>query len=133
DLAQDQHGTLSWREVLECGDEGKPNRLTRHGHLCWISVGRDDKVVRYRLDPGHLGQRVEVGFDRLLRGPKIYRTRAPLFPVQHVEGHVGGDAVEPRSQCRPALEALEAPPGPDERLLHGILGVEGRAEHSVAI
>src|SRR5205814_9826450 len=67
------------------------------------------------------------------RGPKIHRARATLSPVQHVEGDVGCDPVEPRSQCRAALEALEPTPGPDERLLDRVLGVERRAEHPVAI
>ena len=39
------------------------------------------RVVRHRLDPGHLGQRVQVRLDRLARRPEVHRPRAPLAAV----------------------------------------------------
>src|SRR5439155_13031395 len=43
------------------------------------------------------------------------------------------DAVEPGAQCRAALEAVEVPPRAQERVLDGVLRVERRAEHPVAV
>ena len=94
---------------------------------------RDDQPVGHRLDPGDLRQRVQVRLDRLAGGPQIHRARPALLAAQHVERDVGRNPVEPRSQRRPALEAIESAPGADEGLLHRILGVERRAEHPVAI
>ena len=66
-------------------------------------------------------------------GPEVHRPRAALSALQHVEAHVGRDAVEPRAQRRAALEAVEAAPRADDRLLDGVLGLERRSEHPVAV
>ena len=73
--------------------------------------------------------------DRLGRGrrPEVHRPGPALAAAEHVEAHVGGDAVQPRPQRRAALEAVDALPGPHHRLLHGVLGLEARAEHPVAV
>ena len=60
------------------------------------------------------------------RGP----ARAALELVQ---AGVGRDPVEPGLDRRAALEALEPAPGAQQRLLHDVLGVLGRAEHPVAV
>ena len=39
----------------------------------------------------------------------------------------------PPRQRAAALQPVQRPPGADHRLLHGVLGVEGRAEHAVAV
>src|SRR5690349_9275334 len=41
--------------------------------------------------------------------------------------------MQPGPQRRPALEIAVGPPGPDEGLLHLVLGVVDRAEHPVAV
>ena len=123
-LAEDQGGPLARRQVLERGDESEPDRLALDRPL-----GR----IGHRLDPGHLGRRVQVLEHRLLRRAEVHRARPPLPRLQHVEADVRRDAVEPGANRRAALEPVEAPPGADERLLHGILGVERRAEHAVAV
>ena len=51
--------------------------------------------------------------------------------IEGVQADVGGDAVEPRAQRRPAVEAVEVSPGPHHGLLDGVVGVERRAEHAV--
>ena len=59
-LAQDQHRALAGRKMLQRGHEREPDRLgTRLGR------SRPRRVVRQRLDPRDLGQRVQVGRDRL--------------------------------------------------------------------
>src|SRR4029077_16677730 len=41
--------------------------------------------------------------------------------------------IEPRTQRRPPFEAVVGTPGTDQRLLDGVLGLERRAEHAVAV
>ena len=72
--------------------------------------------------------------DRLpRRAGQVHRQRAALPAGQLVEADVGGDPVQPRPQRRPALEVRQPAPGAHHRLLHRVLGVEGRAEHPVAV
>ena len=81
-----------------------------------------------------LGEHVrERLLDRLDGRAEVHRRGAPLAAPQHVEAHVGGDAVEPRPQGGPALEATGTPPGPDHRVLHGVFGLEEGTEHPVAV
>ena len=110
--------------MLQCGDEGEPDRL---------ALDHDVGGVGNWLDPGDLRQRAQVLEDRLARRPEVHRARAALLAAEHVEADVRGDAVEPRAQRRSALEALEAAPGADERLLDRVLGLERRGEHAVAV
>ena len=67
------------------------------------------------------------------RRAEVHRPGAALARAEHVEADVGRDPVEPRLERRPALEALVAAPRADERLLHGVLGLERRAEHPVGV
>src|SRR4029077_13763791 len=48
------------------------------------------------------------------------------------EAHVRRDAIQPRPECRPALEPLVGAPGANERLLDRVLGLR-RTEHAVAV
>jgi hypothetical protein len=70
---------------------------------------------------------------RVARRPEIHRARPPLAAVEHVEADVRRDPVQPRAQAGAALEAGEAAPGADERVLHRVLGLERGAEHPVAV
>ena len=57
DVAQDQHGALLGRQVLQGGDEGETDRLAfGHGVGRVAGMGRDDVAGR-RLDESALGQR----------------------------------------------------------------------------
>jgi hypothetical protein len=71
--------------------------------------------------------------DRFLRGAEVHRPGAALAPLEQVEADVGRDPVEPRAKRRAALESVEVLPGAQERLLDGVLGLEGRPEHPVAV
>jgi len=117
--------------VLERGDEGQAHRLVRHGRLG--RVGLDGGVGRDRLDPRDLGKGVEVRGLGRTGAAEVHRARAARAAVEHVEADVRGDPVEPRAQRRAALEAVKAPPGADHRLLNGVLGLERRGEHPVAV
>ena len=135
DLAQDQHRPLAGRQVLQRGDEGEPDRLAGDGQVGRVAVARPaTRPSGIGCDPGGLGQRRPERRRRRLGGrPEVHRAGAALPPVQHVEAHVGRDAVQPRADRRPALEAVEAPPRPHQRLLHGVVGLERRAQHPVAV
>ncbi len=124
DLAEDERGSLLRRQVLQRCDEGEPQRL---------ALLRELVRRRQRRDPGHLRQLREVLEERLLCGPEIHRPRPALAARERVEANVCRDPVQPRLERRAALEPLERPPGAQHRLLHGVLGVEGRAEHAVAV
>jgi hypothetical protein len=52
---------------------------------------------------------------------------------EHVEAGVGRDPVQPGAQQLVALEPRQRAPGPQQRLLEGVVGVEQRAEHPVAV
>ena len=118
--------------MLERGDERQPDALARHGDLRRVALG-DEQAVRSRLDPGRLGQDVQVGGIGLDRGAEIHRPRASLPAAQHVETDVRCDAIEPRAKRRPALESIVRAPRADERLLDGILRLERRRQHPIAV
>ena len=111
--------------MLQRRDERKPDRVV---------LDHESAGSRHRLEPRHLGRDVQVLDDRLLRrarSPSDARRR--FARLEHVEADVRRDPVEPRPERRPALEAVDPPPGPHERVLDGVLGIERRAEHPVAV
>ena len=64
---------------------------------------------------------------------EVHGPGAPRCGPEHVQADVRGDPVEPGAQRRAALEAVDAAPGADQRLLYRVLGLERRAEHAVAV
>ena len=113
-VAQDEHGTLAARELLDRGQERELHALVQR--VAGRRVGR-----RRRRGLGGL-------FGDRQHGPRPARPRLEL-----VEAGVGGDAEEPGLDGRAALEARATAPGAQERLLDGVLGVCGRAEQAVAV
>ena len=85
------------------------------------------------VDPGVLGPGRAVERVGHARRAEVHGQGPALAAPQHVEAHVGGDAVQPRPHRRAALEASSGLPRPHHRLLHGVLGLEARAEHPVAV
>ena len=73
-----------------------------------------------------------IGPCRVARRAEVHRARALLAAVERVDADVRGDPVQPRAQAV-ALEAVEGAPGAQHRVLDGVLGLERRAEHPVAI
>src|SRR6185437_1937292 len=55
----------------------------------------------------------------------------PAF--DRVQRRVGRDPVEPRAQRASPFEARQTPPGPQQRVLQGVLGVVNGAEHAIAV
>ena len=55
DLAQDEHGSLARRQVLERGHEGQADRLPGHREVRRIAARGHGTIVRNGLDPGALG------------------------------------------------------------------------------
>ena len=134
DVAQHQDRPLLRRQMLERRDEREPDRLPRLGHLGGVAAFRHDPIVGHRQHPGGLGQRLthqrDVG---VLCGPEVDRAGSALGTAQHVEAHVRRDAVEPRPQRGTTLEPGVGAPGAEHRLLHGVVGLEGRPEHAVGV
>ncbi len=85
------------------------------------------------MDPRDLRQFAQVLEHRRAGGAQIHRPCAAFLPAQQVEAHVRGDAVQPRPQRGAVVELLVGPPSADERLLDGVLGVERRRQHAVAV
>ena len=133
DVAQQQHRALTRREVLQRGDEREADGLARLGQLGGVAIDRQHARVGDGQHPLRLGEHRRGRRVGGRRAAEVHRAGAPVAAVEHVEAHVGGDAVEPRPQLRPALEAVVGAPGAHHGLLHGVLGLERRAEHPVAV
>ena len=118
--------------MLERRDEGETDRLTCDRHCGGIGVTEHERVG-HRLDPCDLRKRIQVVCNGLTRRPEVHRTSAALPSAQHVEADVRGDAVEPGAEGRAAFETVDSAPGADERLLHGVLGLERGAEHPIGV
>ena len=119
-------------EVLQRGDEGEPDRL----------AGAATSAGSPRHRPGRresASPTCASGSTRPRRTPRAAMAgprsmgRARAAGPEHVEADVGRDPVQPGAHAGPPLEAVERPPRPQHRLLHGVLGLEGRAEHAVAV
>ena len=59
--------------------------------------------------------------------------RVPASLLHHAQAHVGRDPVQPRAQRRARLEAVDASPGAEHRLLQRVVGVVQRAEDAIAM
>lgn len=120
-VPQDQHGPWARREVLDGDQVGQFDRLPREGDgLRLVRVARGQLVeqpVRVGLQPQHLAAGRGLG--------------AALG--EQVQAGVGGDPIQPGPERGAPLEGLSPPPGTQERLLHGVLGVLERPEHPVAV
>ena len=132
-LTQDEDGALARRQVLQCGDEREPDGVAGDRDVGRVAVGAD-AVVRHRFDPGAARARLtEQRRQRRRRGRQVDRQRTAFPAAERVEADIRGNAVEPGPERGPAVEAVEAAPGPDHRLLDGVLGVVHRPEHPVAV
>ena len=131
-VAQDQHGPLPRRQPLHRGDEGQRDRLARlvAGLRTWFGGGQPlEQVVRTGLEPGHLADPGRLGRRRARR----HRPLAPAGRTAHVQAAAGGHPVQPGPDRGAPLEACDALPGGQQRILHGVLGVLHRTEHPVAV
>jgi hypothetical protein len=133
DLPQDEHRPLAGGQVLEGGDEGQADALARRRHLGRIAVLGHDAGVGDGRDPRLLGPGGPGEGTGAARRAEVHGQGPALAASEHVEADVGGDAVDPRAHGRPALEALDPPPGPHHGLLHRVVSLEARPQHAVAV
>ena len=96
-------------------------------------VGRPlvEKAVRKRIEPRHLAEPGRLG--RLHAGNVPRLGRAPARRPARVEASVGSDPIEPGAERGAPLEALEALPRRQQRLLEGVLGILETSQHPVAM
>jgi hypothetical protein len=123
-LPQDEHGSLPRRELLQGHHEGQRHRLALLGDRSRVGavVGQVvQEPVRVGLQPRHLGT---------LRSGRDAATPAGL---EHPQAGGGGDPVQPGAQRSASLEGVQVPPGPQQGLLGGVLGVVEGAQHPVAV
>ena len=123
-LAQDQHGALAGRQLLQ-HREREQHRLPRRGHI--RRVGRR----QYGAAAGR--PRRSRGCFVVSQRTEVHRPSTALGPTHHVGAHIRRDPIQPRPQRRPTFEAIEVPPCPDQRLLDCVLGLERRPEHMPAV
>ena len=134
DVPQDEHRALAGWQVLQRGDEREANGLTLRGKVGRVAALGEDPGVRHGLDPRVLGKRHAQCGTGVRRGTEVHRAGAALGTAEHVETDVGRDGEQPRAQgCAALVVAVEVPPGPHQRFLYGVLGLERRAEHPVAV
>ena len=122
-VAQDQHRPLPWRQVLHGDQERQLDRLPGHHHGC-PARRRSGRAA----GPGRAAARTPRPGCR-----RPAARRLPGMALQVVQAGVGGDPVEPGPERRAPGVGLAAPPGPQEGLLHHVLGVGEGAEHPVAV
>ena len=134
DVAQDQDGELAGGQDLQGGHEGQRDglgrlvaglRSGRHVHRALeerVGIGLEPHDL---AEPGRRG-RFHPGYVPLLG-------RAPAGRPARVQAPVGGDPVEPGADRGAPLEAGEALPGGQQRVLQGVLGVLQGAQHPVAV
>ncbi len=132
DVGQQQRRPLARRQVLQRRDERQADALAQCRQLEGIGVRGQRAGVRDRLEP----VAARASLERVVRGaggaffdrPGAARALGP-----NVQAHVGGDPVHPGPQRGAAVEAPQAPPGAHHRLLDGVLGVDRRAQHAIAV
>ena len=135
DVAHDQHGALRRRQLLQRRDERQLDALAQL--VARRRIGDSGLVgelrVGIRLEEHRLGhRRAEVVHRRsgrtVLDGEQAARSlgRQPVARVR-------GDPVQPRSQRAASLEAVQAAPRAEQRILERIVGVLDRPEHPVAV
>ena len=122
-LAQNQDRPLRRRQMLERSDEGKLEGLA----LLVASVGRRvtsvELLVRIRLDPNRLDERL-TGFEgRAARRAVVDRKDALWPPRDRVQAGIGGDPVEPGAKRTATLELLQPAPCPQEGVLQRVVCV----------
>ena len=132
-LAQDQHGALAGREQLQRGDEGQADGLPQQDVGLRVVGGGQHLDVRDRLDEGLLGQCRAEPVGRHAGGAEVDGPLPALAPLDGVEADVGGDAIQPGPHRGATLVPLGRPPRPQQRLLHGVLGLVHRAQHPIAV
>ena len=127
--------TARWRAGRICSAAMKARRIDsrRTASSAGSSVAGKHLDVRGRFDPRGLRQGSQHGGRSGRRRTEIHRPSPALAALQHVEAHVGGDAVQPGTHGGATLEGVRGAPGPQQRVLNGVLCFGHRTEHPVAV
>ena len=131
-LAQQEDGTLTGGQFLQPGDQRQPDAVP----VAATTAGSCESGVTSSSGTAAARQRPVPPPDGRPGRPRARpagRQRPPTALLGRGQAGVGGDAVEPDPQRRPAFEPAVRPPGPQVGLLHGVLRVVERAEHPVAV
>jgi len=113
DLAQDQGRPLAGRQLAEHGGQGEPHAVLRGGKL-----GRIGGACR--------------GCRHLSCLQALSESAPPLPSAQQIQAGIGGDPVQPGSHAGAAIEARRGSPGPQHRLLDGVVRL-GRTDYPLAV
>ena len=133
-VGEDQRGPLAGGQVLEGGDEGQADRLPVLGHLGRVGVLGNDRASGIgvtQVASGSIGPRKDSPEGE--SGP-ISMGRARRCTLRSMSMHtLVAIRYSHERRTGPTLEAVGVAPGPHHGLLHGVLGLEPRAEHAVAV
>jgi len=113
-LAEDEHGPLARRQVLERRDEGELERLALlvAGLRRGVALLQPQHLVRIRFEPDRFRKRLGRLFAVAGRRPPVVDRKDALRPAgQGVEAGVRRDPVEPAAERASPVEAAEAAPG----------------------
>jgi hypothetical protein len=105
-----------------------PARPAGRAHRCHESEA--DRLATLGLALGRLLLEQDVGIRLQVR---VDRRRPAVALVDHPQADVRRDPVEPRRQLRARLEAPDAAPSAQHRLLESVVGVVHGSEHPVAM
>ena len=134
-VAEDEHGALARRQVLERRDEGELDALALL--VARLRAGEPvldaQRLIRIGLHPDRFDEGLGQSVPWVGRRGVVDRQHALGPALDRPQAGVGRDRVEPRAQRASPLELGQPAPRVQQRLLERVLGVGHRAEHPVAV
>jgi hypothetical protein len=118
--------------MLESRHESEPDALAQDGSFGWIGVGRDCTSIGNRLKPMRAGA-LDQWVGGCAGGSLVHRTRPSASMGKFIKANVSGDSIQPSPQCCASVELIQTSPRADDRFLRGVVSVNRRAEHAVAV
>jgi hypothetical protein len=122
------------RQDLKRGHEGQRDGFGLLVAGLWAERHVDrtfEEDVGIWLEPDDFAESGRFG--RFNPGDVPLLGRASAGRAKRAEAPVGGDPVEPGAERGATVEPSETPPGGQQGVLKGILGVLERSEHPVAV
>jgi hypothetical protein len=139
DVAEEQDGTLPWREMLDRGDERELHGLAHLIPRIRARRGIRDALeggIRVGLKPWDFCRRLAL-WHPVRWGTKSFgKHSSRVRPAgEEIQARVGGDPIEPSPERARSPESERADPTPstEECLLDKVLGVVETAEHAIAV